>query len=206
MAPNIQDKNLLYHYLKRFDNKLNIEDIHVLEPFLETRIFNKKQIVVNKGEVDNYFNIVLKGLARKFFNLGKKEITLQLATEGHFIHSEISFIKQTASNVIIETLEPTVLISVSHANLQKLLEQHPELEYFARLVISDMYIKKHNYYFLQSSLCTRERFLEYIQKHPDMLQRVPQKYIASYLNIKPETFSRLKHLLKNKKTAKEKQL
>lgn len=44
------------------------------------------------------------------------------------------------------------------------------------------------------------RFLDYMYTHPDMLQRVPQKYIASYLNIKPETFSRLKHLVRNRKT------
>jgi hypothetical protein len=43
----------------------------------------------------------------------------------------------------------------------------------------------------------RERFLNFVMKNPELLQRVPQKHLASYLNIKPETFSRFKHLLKN---------
>jgi hypothetical protein len=43
----------------------------------------------------------------------------------------------------------------------------------------------------------RERFLNFIMKNPELLQRVPQKYLASYLNIKPETFSRFKHLLRS---------
>ncbi|MEI9808160.1 MAG: hypothetical protein WDO16_09940 [Bacteroidota bacterium] len=43
----------------------------------------------------------------------------------------------------------------------------------------------------------RERFLNFVMKNPDLMQRVPQKYLASYLNIKPETFSRFKHLLKS---------
>jgi hypothetical protein len=43
----------------------------------------------------------------------------------------------------------------------------------------------------------RERFLNFVTKNPELMQRVPQKYLASYLNIKPETFSRFKHLLRN---------
>jgi hypothetical protein len=62
-----------------------------------------------------------------------------------------------------------------------------------------MFIKKDKRDFKQLNTTTRERFLEYMQTHPDMLQRVPQKYLASYLNIKPETFSRLKHLLRPKR-------
>jgi hypothetical protein len=48
-------------------------------------------------------------------------------------------------------------------------------------------------------LNSHERFIHFIKENPDLLQRVPQKYLASYLNIKPETFSRLKHLLKRKR-------
>ncbi|MDI3321792.1 Crp/Fnr family transcriptional regulator [Pinibacter soli] len=193
-----QYKIQLFHYLRRFDN-ISPEQLDIIQSYLEVRTFDKKQIVVNKGEVDNHFNIVIKGLVRKYFSLGKKEITLQLATEGHFIHSEISFIQRTPSDMIVETLEPTILVSISHDSMNSLLDTHPQFEHLARLLISDMYIKKNKRYYSQSLISTRERFLEYLQNHPDMLQRVPQKYLASYLNIKPETFSRLKHLLKTKK-------
>lgn len=65
-------------------------------------------------------------------------------------------------------------------------------------MIGEMYVKKSLRDLAHLRLTTRERFLQYVKRHPDMLQRVSQKYIASYLNIKPETFSRLKHLLKQK--------
>jgi hypothetical protein len=48
-------------------------------------------------------------------------------------------------------------------------------------------------------LTPRERFLDFVHKNPELLQRVPQKYLASYLNIQPETFSRFKHLLRERK-------
>jgi hypothetical protein len=46
-------------------------------------------------------------------------------------------------------------------------------------------------------MTARERFLAFVNKNPELMRRVPQKYLASYLNIKPETFSRFKHLLRN---------
>jgi hypothetical protein len=74
----------------------------------------------------------------------------------------------------------------------------PGAEELARSIITQMFIKKDNRYMEQLNITTRERFLQYMNNHPHMLQRVPQKILASYLNIKPETFSRLKHLVKNK--------
>jgi hypothetical protein len=79
-------------------------------------------------------------------------------------------------------------------------EKFPDTERLGRLIITDMFIKKDFRDLDQLKKTTRERFLEYMQNHPNMLQRVPQKYLASYLNIKPETFSRLKHLLQVKRT------
>ena len=98
----------------------------------------------------------------------------------------------------METIEPTVFFSITYESLQQLYDLSPKVERLGRIMISDLFIKKDNRYFDQLKKSTRERFLDYIRSHPQMLQRVPQKYIASYLNIKPETFSRLKHLLRKK--------
>jgi hypothetical protein len=59
-----------------------------------------------------------------------------------------------------------------------------------------LFVKKDARYFSQMNNTTRQRFVHFVKHHPHMMQRVPQKILASYLEIKPETFSRLKHLLK----------
>jgi CRP-like cAMP-binding protein len=187
------DKLLVY--LQRFGD-LSREGFDQLKPFLEIRRFEKKTILVRQGEVDNYLNVVIKGLIRKYVPQSKKgEVTLQLATEGHFIQSEISFDHRTMSEVVIETLEPTTVVSIHYDKLKEALDTIPEIEQLAQAVIKFMFTKKDARYFDQLNKTTRERFLEYIRDHPHMLQRVPQKILASYLSIKPETFSRLKHLL-----------
>jgi len=122
-----------------------------------------------------------------------------LAVEGHIIHSELSFFYRTPSTSVVETIEPTVFLSISYESLEQLYSQQPKFERLGRLLITDLFVRKDHRFFDQLRKNTRERFLDYIKTHSHMLQRVPQKYIASYLNIKPETFSRLKHLMRPQK-------
>jgi len=188
----------LHHYLAAYV-PLNKQEFSQLLPYIEIREFDKKVKVIREGEIERYLNIIAGGLARKYLPVKNNEITIQLATEGHIIHSELSFHNRTPSGSIVETIEPTVFFSISYDNLEQMYDQFPKVERLGRLLISELFIKKDSRYFDQLNKNTRERFLEYIRTHPQMMQRVPQKYIASYLNIKPETFSRLKHLIKLKK-------
>ncbi|WP_052323844.1 Crp/Fnr family transcriptional regulator [Flavihumibacter sp. ZG627] len=177
---------------------LTEEQFKKIASFFIIRNFDRRQIVVQTGQTDDYFNYILKGVARKYIITGKKEITLQLSTEEHFIHSELSFHTRQPSLCFVEAIEPCVLLSLHYDHLQQLYIDMPELNKLGRLMTSQMYVRKELRDLSQIRLSARERFLQYIQRHPDMLQRVSQKYIASYLNIKPETFSRLKHLLRTK--------
>lgn len=187
----------LYGYLQRFV-KISRPDFNQLVPWFEVRAFNKKTTILQQGEIEDYLSMVVKGLVRKYIKSSRGEVTLQLATEGHIIQSEISFHHRVASPVALETIESSVLVSMKYDHVQLALETIPGAEQLGREMVMQMFIKKDNRYFDQLQMTTRQRFLEYIQNHPHMLQRVPQKVLASYLNIKPETFSRLKHLVKIK--------
>jgi CRP-like cAMP-binding protein len=187
----------LYQYLSGYVSLTKSEFSQIL-PYIEIREFDKKVQVVSEGDVENYLNIVARGLVRKYLLIRNKEIIIQLATEGHIVHSELSFHYRIPSGSVVETIEPTMLLSISYDNLQQLYERFPKTERLGRLIASDLFIKADFHYLDQLRKSTRERFLEYVQTHPHMLQRVPQKYLASYLNIKPETFSRLKHLVRGK--------
>ncbi|OQP63275.1 hypothetical protein A3860_25640 [Niastella vici] len=189
----------LLGHLQRF-SAISREGVEQLIPYLEIRRFDKKKKLVNLGDMEDYLNVVIKGLVRKYVPSSiRGEVTLQLATEGHVIQSEISFHHRVPSDVVIQALEPTVLVSMHYLRMQEALDKVPEAEALGRSIIMQMFIKKDARYFDQLKTSTRERFIDYMNNHPHMLQRVPQKILASYLNIKPETFSRLKHLLFQKK-------
>jgi signal-transduction protein with cAMP-binding, CBS, and nucleotidyltransferase domain len=193
--------DFLFQIIQKF-GKLTREEFDELTPYFQMRYFEKKSILLQKGEVDDYLNVVVKGLVRKFIRVRGSEITLQLATEGHMIQSEVSFHTRTPSDVMLEALEPTALICMDYNAVSDALQKIPNAEELGRLIISYMFIKKDVRYYSQLKHSTRERFLEYMNLHPHMLQRVPQKILASYLNIKPETFSRLKHLVRPVKESK----
>lgn len=172
------------------------QQFHQFLPFFEVRTFAKREQVLRYGQTDDYLSLVVSGLVRKYVLVGKNERTLQLAVEGKLVQSEISFHTRVPSTVILEAVEPTVLVSIRHDRVQHVLDNIPGAEELGRQMMTYLFIKKDNRYFSQLNHTTRQRFLHYLQHHPQMLQRVPQKILASYLEIKPETFSRLKHLLK----------
>ena len=199
MEGNRTDINQYAGYILKFIQqyiKITEQEFNQFLPYFEVRSFGKREEVLCYGQIDDYLNLVVKGLVRKYVLVGKNEKTLQLATEGKVIQSEISFHTRVPSNIILEALEPSVLVSMRYDNVQHVLENIPAAEQIGRQMMTYLFIKKDAKYFAQLNNTTRQRFLHYLKSHPQMLQRVPQKILASYLEIKPETFSRLKHLLK----------
>jgi len=183
-----------HRYLQRFMT-IGIDELKELLSYCEIRQVEKRTILVKEGEVDNYLNMVVKGLVMKYVRVKKNDMILQLATEGHVIDSEISFLTRTPSLVFVETLEPTIMVSLTYDKMEQALDKFPQGERLGRLIVTGMYVKKEESRYHRLLRSPRERFLDYLNAHPHMLQRVPQKYLASYLNLKPETFSRMKHLV-----------
>ncbi len=178
---------------------MSFDEIRELLNYCEIRHFSKKEMIVEDGMTDDYLNIVISGLVRKFVRVKKGEETLQLATEGHVFTSELSFLERKPSGVFFQALEPATVISMQYNKMNEALEQFPQGEKLGRMILTRMYVKKGERIYIDAAHTARERFIEYVNRHPHMLARVPQKYLASYLQIKPETFSRMKLLVKQGK-------
>lgn len=189
----------LLQFLRKFSPVSEEQFIEDVVPFIEVLHFEKKKRALDRGEVDRYIHVIREGLMRKFFVRGEDEVVTLLAREGQVIHSSISYYNQTPSEFIIETLEPTTTLSLSFTNLEKLLNRKPEMERLGRMMMTYFFLQREYAELTKLKLPPRDRFLKFVEDNPDLLQRVPQKILASYLDIQPETFSRMKHLLmKNK--------
>lgn len=184
------------NYLRKFVNITDDEMTRCLLPIVKVRKFGKKEFVTRAGEIENNFNFIIKGLVRKYYKKGNNEINTQISMEGHIILSQESFHSRTPSEYYVETIEPTVFISIQFEDLEKLYSISKKFEHLGRLVITHTMMIKDRWQMQMIKMTPRERFLNFVMKNPDLMQRVPQKYLASYLNIKPETFSRFKHLLR----------
>jgi CRP-like cAMP-binding protein len=187
-------------YIKKyFDQFLPMtpDEIKGLMSYCDLRQFDKNTVFLQEGETDDYLNMIVTGIVIKYARSRNKKLILQLSTEGHVINSEISFLTRTPSKVYLETLEPTTLVSLRYDKMEEALAFFPKGERLGRLIQEGMYVKKDERRYAMLSKSMRERFLDYVKQHPHMLQRVSQKYLASYLNITSETFSRFKHLLRS---------
>jgi CRP-like cAMP-binding protein len=174
------------------------EELEVLLPYLVVRKFKKREKIVNLGEVDIHVNYVQEGLVRKYIIHNGKEINTLFAQEGSIVCSTISFIKQQPSEVILEAIEPTILVSMTHENIEKVFAENQKFERLGRMILANQLIMKEATTLSQVKETVRERFLRFVELNPDLIQRIPQKMLASYLNIEPETFSRLKHLIRKR--------
>ncbi len=184
-------------YLQRIIRISEEEFRLVLMPVIKVRRFAKKQVITPAGEVENYFNFILKGLIRQYYVKGREQINTQISYEGHFILCLESFHSRQPSEYFLEAIEPTIVISIAHDDLEHVFASSRKLEHAGRLIMTNAYVLKDKWHMQLLKLSPRERFLNFVTKFPILLQRVPQKLLASYLNIKPETFSRFKHLIKN---------
>ncbi|MBL7751986.1 MAG: Crp/Fnr family transcriptional regulator [Chitinophagaceae bacterium] len=195
----MQDYKVLLHFINKF-TELSDEEFHeFIQPLTVKRQFEKRQVITGIGEVENYFNLITRGLVRKYYKKNKVEVHTQISKEGQIILVQDSFLSREPSNYCLEAIEPTTLISISYKNLETIFSSSAKMEHLGRKVVTSIAILQDKWQSKLIQESPRERFIDFVSRNPDLIQRVPQKYLASLLNIKPETFSRFKHLLRARK-------
>jgi CRP-like cAMP-binding protein len=175
---------------------LSEQEFSYMASLFEVRQFEKRGKLVEEGEVEKYLNFILQGLARKYFIRKNEEMVMHFARENEIICCYDSFTTGEPSHFTVEALEPLMTVSITSENVEKLYAFSPKMERLGRMIATTEYQKKESFEYNRVRLTSQERFINFIRNNGYLLQRVPQKYLASYLNMKPETFSRLKHLMK----------
>jgi CRP-like cAMP-binding protein len=177
---------------------LTNEEFDLLVGKIIVRNFDRREQLLGVGEVERYMNFVVQGLVRMYFYKGKTELITNIAKEGELVSSSASFLSGKPSHYFIETLEPTTLLSISRDDLDVIYQQSVRIERLGRLLTTEFVMQKELWEHECMRLDTRERFTRFMERNSDLVVRVPQKYLASYLNMKPETFSRLKHQVRKR--------
>jgi CRP-like cAMP-binding protein len=192
----------MFEHVRQFIDQhmeLTDEEFQTLASKLQPVSFPKKTKLVNIGDVATNIYFVLKGITRRYFYRGKQEVITHLVRENGIMGSVISFLTGQPSRYILETIEPVTALAISKKDLEELFLSDKKWEKFGRKIITSFFlqIEYHNMDVIRYS--TKERFINFMKQNPDLVLRVPQKFLASYLEIQPETFSRLKHLMVKEK-------
>ena len=159
----------------------------------ETKHYKAKTIILNAGEVCKHSYFVNSGLLRSFtINDNIVEHVLSFACEGWWIGDMYSLLSQKPGNLFIEVMEDSEVVLLSKENQEKLYTEIPKLERFFRILTENSLVANQERLMDNLSLTAEERFEKFCKKYPTLIQKVPQKQIASYIGVTPEFFSKMK--------------
>lgn len=165
----------------------------------ETRQFKVKTILLSAGEVATCTYFVNSGILRSFnINDNIIEHVLHFACEGWWIGDMYSYISEKPGNLFIEVLEDAEVVIITKENHQELYQEIPKLERFFRILAENSLVSHQERLMDNLSLTAEERFEKFCSKYPTLIQKVPQKQIASYIGVTPEFFSKMKARLLKK--------
>ncbi|OKS84778.1 Crp/Fnr family transcriptional regulator [Mucilaginibacter polytrichastri] len=180
-----------YLHIKTILGKLHHftdEHIDLFYSMLSVKQLKKNTTLLKPGQVCNFISIVLKGSLRIYHINNEKEHILSFFTEESWAADHNSFVSQKPSVNTIQTMEPTEVAIISIQNLHKLIETDQQFMILGR-ILKDLTIPQ------QLSVhhtSPQGRYDDLMLQHPEWIIRFPQKHLASYLGITPETFSRVK--------------
>lgn len=183
--------NIFIKYLTSI-SKLSESAIHDINEYLSVENVPKKQIFVPELSASKKLYFIKKGIVRAFFYHEGKEITDWFGMENMIIGATVRNFPVKNTRHSIETLEDTELVSVSFNDLENLYQKHPDIERLGRLIAINTILFLQHKIDSQQLFSAKERYNEFVFRYPNLINRVPLGYIASYLGMNQVTLSRIR--------------
>ena len=178
---------------------LDSKEVELFLSKIKTVNYKSKTILLSAGEVATCTYFVNSGILRSFnINDNIIEHILHFACEGWWIGDMYSYISEKPGNLFIEVLEDAEVVIITKENQQQLYQEIPKLERFFRILAENSLVAHQERLMDNLSLTAEERFEKFCSKYPTLIQKVPQKHIASYIGVTPEFFSKMKARLLKK--------
>ena len=159
---------------------------------LEVKIFKKKEFLLQEGKVCNKITFVNNGIMRLFYNVEGVENTIQFFFGDSWYTDYASFLtgKPTLEN--LQALEESEVVQFKKEDLYKLYDSMPIFEKVGRIFAENAYLSISQLNQMKTNEEPELRYINLLKTRPELVQQIPQHYIASYLGIKPETLSRIR--------------
>ena len=174
--------------LAPFTNK----ELATADPYFDIKEFKKNIHYLKEGETSGDIGFVIEGLFRCYYNIKGKEITTEFLLPKSIVAGMLSFLSNEPQRENIVALENSKVLTVSRDNLFKLYQKDWKWQQAGRILTELNYIRVEKRGICLQTLNTRERYEEFLERMPGLIDRVPLQYIASYLGMSPETFSRIR--------------
>lgn len=153
------------------------------------------ELLLRKGQTCDFMAFIASGLLRCYYSKEDKEICTWFMREGDLTTSVQSFYGQVPSQEYIQAIEPAHIYYISYKDLQYIYEHFEEFNYNGRVLTEHYYQESEWRAYSIRMQTAQERYQYLIDHHPELVNRVPNKYLATYLGMDPSTLSRAKRTI-----------
>ena len=177
--------------LARRYSTMTHDELDMLESILVPMKFAKNEFILREGEVCNNIYWIVKGLVRQFYFKNDKELTEYMATENNIVMC-IESLREQPTKLQIKALEPTILIALPKADLEAVAMKSVNIQILYRKILEESLILSQHHADMLRFESAQDRYQKLVKNQPQLVLRAPLVYIASYLQMTPETLSRVR--------------
>ena len=178
--------------LARRYSTMTHEELDILESVLVPMKFAKNEKILGEGETCEYIYWVVKGLVRQYYFKNGKELTEYMATENTIVMSIESLFKEKPYSQIIHALEPTIVYAMPKKELEAVAMRSVNIQILYRKILEESLIISQQHADMLRFESAQDRYQKLVKSSPQLVLRAPLVYIASYLQMTPETLSRVR--------------
>lgn len=159
---------------------------------IKIRKFSANDVILSNGQLENYLSFINNGIVRYYVIANDKEITYDFAFENSFYCAYDSFYNQTKTIGYIQAITDCEIYSVSYSQLQTLYKKCETAKALGRIATEFLLSKKVKRELDLLTKSPEERYLAILKEQPKFIKHIPQKFLASYIGVVPETLSRIR--------------
>ncbi len=168
------------------------EEAAFIAECMPVRTYPKGTVLLRAGQVATECYMNFKGLVRRYYLVDGEERTTAFYTENQAVASLLSYNTKTPADHYLECVEETTLAVLTYEKELLMFQRYPEFERMCRVGVEVQYGQHQEMMARYMTSSPEERYLHLLETSPDLLNRVPQYHLASYLGIKPESLSRIR--------------
>ena len=178
--------------LARRYSTMTHEEHDILESVLVPMKFAKNEVILKEGDVCENIYWIVKGLVRQFYFKNGKELTEYMAAENTIVMCIESLFREQPTNLQIMAIEPTLLYALPKAELEAVAMKSVNIQILYRKILEESLILSQVHADMLRFESAQDRYTKLVKRQPQLVLRAPLVYIASYLQMTPETLSRVR--------------
>ena len=178
--------------LARRYSTMTHDELDILEGVLVPMKFAKGEVLLAEGQTCTNIYWIVKGLVRQYYFKNKKEVTEYMAAENTIVMSIESLFREQPSLQIMQALEPTLVYVLPKAGLEAVAMRSVNIQILYRKILEESLIISQQRADMLRFESAQDRYQKLVKSSPQLVLRAPLVYIASYLQMTPETLSRVR--------------